>query len=160
MERLAIVNLETGEILSERVVMIGKTPTMVDKGYVKVFITFLEDLIKDEDIVGKAGRLLLYVMKDVDWNNLEFYLFYKEACEDLGIDKTTFYRWLNALIEKEYIEPTKKKYIYKLKPYSFIKGDMKTTFEKELNLNDKKIKKQKEKEEKQEEKKKRKKKKE
>ncbi len=135
MEKLAIVNLETGEILSERVVMIGKTPTVIDRGYVKVFITFLEDIIKDEDIAGKAVRLLLYIMQKVDWNNLEFYLFYKEACKDLGIDKTTFYRWLDILIEKGHIEKTEKKYIYKLKPYSFIKGDMKTTFEKELGLN-------------------------
>jgi predicted transcriptional regulator len=135
MERLAIINLETGEILSERVVMIGKTPTMVDKGYIKVFITFLEDIIKDEDIAGKAVRLLLYIMQKVDWNNLEFYLYHKQVCEELKISKKTFYIWLNTLIEKGHIEKTEKKYIYKLKPYSFIKGDMKTTFEKEIGLN-------------------------
>ena len=135
MEKLAIINLETGEILSERVVMIGKTPTVIDKGYVKVFITFLEDIVKDEDIVGKAVRLLLYIMNKVDWNTLEFYLYHKQVCKELKISKKTFYVWLNTLIEKGHIEKTEKKYIYKLKPYSFIKGDMKTTFEKELGLN-------------------------
>jgi predicted transcriptional regulator len=135
MEKLAIINLETGEILSERVVMIGKTPTVIDKGYVKVFITFLEDIVKDEDIVGKAVRLLLYIMNKVDWNTLEFYLYHKQVCKELKISKKTFYVWLNTLIEKGHIEKTEKKYIYKLKPYSFIKGDMKTTLEKEIGLN-------------------------
>jgi predicted transcriptional regulator len=156
MRKLGIVDLETGEILAQQVI-IGKKPTMIDKNYVKVFITFLEDVIKDEDIVGKAVRLLLHIINKVDWNTLEVYIFYKEICKELDINDATFYRWLNTLIEKEYIEKTDKKYIYKIKPYSFIKGDMKTTFEKELNLNDKKIKKQKEKEEKQQDKKKRKK---
>jgi predicted transcriptional regulator len=134
MRKLGIVDLETGEILAQQVI-IGKKPTMVDKGYVKVFITFLEDIIKDEDIVGKAVRLLLHIINKVDWNTLEVYIFYKEICEEMDITYKTFYNWLNTLIEKEYIEPTKKKYIYRIKPYSFVKGDMKTTFEKELGLN-------------------------
>ncbi|MGC8771848.1 MAG: hypothetical protein ACP5Q5_11440, partial [Brevinematia bacterium] len=65
----------------------------------------------------------------------EFYLYHKQVCEELKISKKTFYIWLNTLIEKGHIEPTSRKYIYKLKPYSFIKGDMKTTFEKEIGLN-------------------------
>jgi hypothetical protein len=158
MEKLGIINLETGEILAEQVI-IGKKPTVVDKNYVKVFVTFLQDVVVDEDIAGKSIRLLLYIMQKVDWNNLEFYLYHKQACKDLDINKTTFYRWLDTLIEKDYIEKTDKKYIYKIKPYSFIRGDMKTTFEKELNLNDKKIKKEKEREEKLKDKKERKKKK-
>jgi hypothetical protein len=135
MEKLGIINLETGEILEERLIMIGKKETKIDRGYIKVFITFLQDIVEDEDITGKAVRLLLYIMQKVDWNNLEFYLFYKEACKDLGINKTTFYRWLYTLIEKDYIEETERKYIYKLKPYSFIKGDMGTTFKREIGLN-------------------------
>ncbi len=134
MRKLGLVDLETGEILAEQVI-IGKKPTLVDKGYIKVFITFLEDVIKDEDIVGKAVRLLLHIMNKVDWNTLEFYLYHKQACEDLGISKKTFYLWLNTLIEKDYIEKTDRKYIYRIKPYCFVKGDMKTTFEKELRLN-------------------------
>ena len=133
MEKLGIINLETGEILEERLLIIGKKPTKVDKAYIKVFITFLQDVIEDDEIVAKAIRLLLYIMqKKVDWNTLEFYLFYREACKELNINKTTFYRWLNILIKKGYIEETDRKYIYKIKPYSFIKGDMKTTLENEL----------------------------
>jgi hypothetical protein len=160
MKNLMIVDRNTGEVLVDHFVMVGKKPTVVDKNYVKVFVAFLEDIVVDEDIAGKSIRLLLHIMNKVDWNTLEVYIFYKEICEELGITYKTFYNWLNTLIEKEYLEETKRKYIYKIKPYSFIKGDMKTTFENELNLNDKKIKKQKEKEEKQKDKKKRKKKKE
>jgi len=133
-KKIGIVDLETGEILAEQVI-IGKKPTMIDKGYVKVFITFLEDIVEDEDIAGKSIRLLLHIMNKVDWNTLEVYIFYKEICEELKITYKTFYNWLNTLIEKDYIEPTKRKYIYKIKPYSFIKGDMGTTFKKELGLN-------------------------
>ena len=122
--KIGLVDLETGEVLEDRVFFIGKRPTKVDKGFVKVFVGFLEDLLEDEEVLGKSARLLLYAVKNADWNKLEVYLHHKTVCKDLGIAKRTYHYWLKTLTEKGYLERTEKPHIYKLKPYSFVKGSM------------------------------------
>jgi hypothetical protein len=134
MEKIGIVNLETGEILSERLLVIGKKPTKIDKGFIKVFITFLEDVITNQEIAGGPIRLLLYLVKHMNYNDLTVFIDTKKVLEDLGIKKATYHLWKKKLIKEGYIEKVNP-YVYKIKPYSFIKGDMKTTFEKELGLN-------------------------
>jgi hypothetical protein len=134
MEKLAIVNLETGEILEERLLVIGKKPTKIDKGFIKVFITFLEDVITNQEIAGGPIRLLLYLVKHMNYNDLTVFIDTKKVLKDLGIKKATYHLWKKKLIKEGYIEKVNP-YVYKIKPYSFIKGNMKNTLENELGLN-------------------------
>lgn len=134
MEKLGIINLETGEILEERLLIVGKKPTKIDKGFIKVFITFLEDVITNQEIAGGPIRLLLYLVKHMNYNDLTVFIDTKKVLTDLGIKKATYHLWKKKLIKEGYIEKVNP-YVYKIKPYSFVKGDMKTTFEKELGLN-------------------------
>ncbi|MGC8735087.1 MAG: hypothetical protein ACP5RD_08720, partial [bacterium] len=60
MENLIIVNKNTGEILEENVLIVGRKAYKIDKGYIKVFVTFLYDIVEDESIAGKSIRLLMY----------------------------------------------------------------------------------------------------
>ncbi len=119
---LKLINGETGEVVEDKVIVFGRKPT--DTGYVKVFVTFLEDVVLNEKVAGKAIRLLLYAVHKVNWNNLEVYLFHKTVCEHLGISKKTYFRWLKELMDNGYIEDTDNKYVYRLKPYSCVKGSM------------------------------------
>jgi hypothetical protein len=153
-QRLALIDLETGEIIENQVLLIGNKPYKVDKGYIKVFIAFLYDMIEDDTIAGKSIRLLLYMLSKLDYNTYEITIIPQEAIRDLGITRQTFYNWLDTLIEKKIIEKINR-YKYSLKPYTAIKGNSKTAAENDL-LNNKK---EKEREEKQKDKKERKKKK-
>lgn len=126
-----LLDKRTGEIIEANVLLIGKKPTKVDRGFVKVFIAFLEDLIEDKEISGKAVRLLLYMLKNLNHNTLEVYINPKEAMEDLQISNFTFYTWLKQLQEKGIIEK-KATNLFKLKPYTAIKGDTSKTIEKEI----------------------------
>jgi len=129
-KRLGIVDLETGEILEERVLFIGKRKTEIDRGYVKVFIAFLEDIVSDEEVVGKAIRLLLYMLKSLDYDSLTLTVIPRKAIEELEIQKDTYHRWVNTLIAKGILEKVDR-YTYRLKPYTFIKGSTKRAKEKE-----------------------------
>mgnify|MGYP001626240427 CR=1 FL=1 len=119
---LALVDRNTGEVIEDRVVFFGKKKT--DTGFIKVFVGFLEDMVMDTKVAGKAIRLLLYAVHKVNWNNLEVYLFYKDVVKELGIDKNTYFRWLKVLLNNGYMEATERKYIYRLKPYTFVMGSM------------------------------------
>jgi len=130
LEKLGVVNLETGEILEEKVLFIGKRKTEIDKGYVKVFIAFLEDVVSDEEIAGKAIRLLLYLLKSLDYDSLTLRVIPSYAIRDLKISRDTYHRWVNSLIEVGILEKVDR-YTYKLKPYTFIRGSSKRAKEKE-----------------------------
>ena len=125
--KLMLVN-EAGEVIADEVLIFGKKP-YVDKGFVKVFVAFLQDIVLDEEISGKAVRLLLYVIERMDYNSLTVYLYYKDVCKDLNISLRTFYNWLNALIRKGYLERVAPN-LYRLRPYTAVKGYIDT--EKEL----------------------------
>jgi hypothetical protein len=164
-KKVCLADTETGEVLTDYVFFIGKKPTKIDKGFVKIFVAFLEDIITDKEIGGKAIRLLLSLSNDINWNSLEVYIYPKREAKRLKVSEKTIYRWLETLIRKKIISPTEKKYIYKIKVYSVIKGSMTQAIENELKelekINqDEETNQDEEKEEKQEEKKKRKKKKE
>ncbi len=130
-ENIALVNKATGEIIEDKVLVIGRTPTYKkDKGFVKVFVTFLTDVVTDEEISGKAIRLLLHIVEQMDYNSLTVYLDREEIMEMLDISVKTYYNWLNALIDKGYIKKISS-YKYKLEPYNFVKGTMDEAIKKE-----------------------------
>jgi hypothetical protein len=130
--KVCLTDMETGEVLTDYVFFIGNKMRKVDKGFVKIFVAFLDDIIEDKEIGGKAIRLLLSVMNDINWNSLEVYIYPKREARRLKVSEKTIYRWLDVLIEKEILFPTDRKYIYKIKVYSVIKGSMTEAIENEL----------------------------
>jgi Fe-S-cluster containining protein len=159
MEKLVIMNKETGEIITD-VFLLGKKPKYVkknvDKGFVKIFIGFLYDLVEDQEVIGGPVRLLLYMVERMDFNKLTVIINPEEVIKDLNISERTYHKWKKVLLKKEYIKKVNP-YVYEIKPFSFSKGNMKATLEREIEVCNQ-IKKQKERRERVEEKKKRKKK--
>ncbi len=121
MSRYAIIDKETGEIVIDDALFIGKKPHYVDKGFIKIFVAFLKDIVEDKDIAGKSIRLLFYMLEQLDYNSYTIRIIPKYAQETLDITKDTYYRWLNTLIEKGIIEKIDT-YTYKLNPYVAVKG--------------------------------------
>ncbi len=121
--KVTIYNPKTGEIVEEyeKVLIIGKKPYL-DRDFVKVFTVFLRDIL-DEEMGKGAWRLLLYCVSNIDYNSLEFHLVPDKVSSDLNVHKTTFYNWLKTLLNRGYIEKVATN-IYKLKPYTAIKGSM------------------------------------
>ena len=128
---LALINTDTGEILEHNVLIIGRKPKYIDRGYIKIFVTFLQDIVSNSKVSGKAIRLLLYMIERLNFNDLTVYIDYKEAIRDLGISPKTFYNWIRILEEEGYIQKVKP-YIYRVKAYSAVKGDMGKAMENEI----------------------------
>ena len=99
MSELALINKRTGEIIEDNVLFIGRKPYKVDKGFVKIFVAFLKDIVEDDEIAGKAIRLLFYMIEKMDYNSYTITLIPKYAQEDLKIGRDTYYRWINTLIK-------------------------------------------------------------
>lgn len=135
MGRYAIIDKETGEILEEDVLLIGKRPYKVDKGYVKVFITFLKDIVDNPKIAGKSIRLLFYMIEEcMDYESLRITIIPKYAIETLNISDRTYRNWIKDLIEVGILKKVDN-FTYYLKPYTFIKGNMSKAIEKGLKNN-------------------------
>jgi len=115
---------ETGEVLEEfeQAIFIGRKP-YVDRGYIKLFVAFLSDVLEDEFLGTGAWRLLLYAIRRLDYDTLTVAIGPKEAMANLDISKATFYRWLSILLARGYLEKLDIN-IYRLKPYSAVRGQM------------------------------------
>lgn len=118
--RYTIIDNETGEVVTNDGMFIGKDP-YVEKGWRKVFVGFLTDIIADGEIVGKAARLLLWMIGELRFNSLEVYMSERIVCEELGIKPATYYRWVKTLIEKGLIEKVDTN-LYRLVPYTAVNG--------------------------------------
>ena len=115
----------TGEI--KNILLIGN-PEEFDKNFVKVFHAFTEALIKDEDIAGKAIRLLFWIMKQLENGSIEFYMHYSVIKEELGISTDTYYRWKKTLESKGIIKKVRPN-IYMINPACIVKGKGHTLIE-------------------------------
>ena len=133
MSRYMVVDKETGEVIIPDFMMIGKKPKYVDKGFIKIFIAFLSDIVENQKIAGKAIRLLFYMLENLDYNSYTIRIIPKYAKEDLKVSYDTLYRWLDNLIEEEIITKIDT-YTYKLNPYVAVKGNKKKALEKELGV--------------------------
>lgn len=133
MSKYAIINKETGEVVQDDVLFIGRKPKYVDKGFVKIFVAFLSDIVEDDEIAGKAIRLLFYMLEQMDYNSYTIRIIPKYAQEELKIGKMTYYRWINVLIEKGIITKVDT-YTYKLNPYVAVKGNKKKALENEIGV--------------------------
>jgi len=130
--RITFYNEKTGEIYEEtdRVLIIGKNPYTRDKNFVKIFVAFLIDVIQDRELGSGAWRLLLYAIQNMDFNSLRVYMVPEETAEKLGVTKRTFYNWLRVLVKNGYLEKIATN-IYRIKPYTAIKGNMEQTLKTE-----------------------------
>ncbi len=115
----------TGEV--KDILLIG-SPEEFDKNFTKVFHAFTEALIKDNEIAGKAIRLLFWIMKQIETGNIEFYMHYKDIKEELGVSADTFYRWKKTLESKGIIRKIKPN-LYQLNPACVVKGKGHTLLE-------------------------------
>jgi len=137
MSKYAIIDKETGEII-EDILLIGKKPKYIDKGFIKIFVAFLSDVVEDNEIAGKAIRLLFYMLEQLDYNSYTVKIIPRYAQEELKIGKMTYYRWLNTLIKKGIITKIDT-YTYKLNPYVAVRGNMKKALDNEIEEIQKKI---------------------
>jgi len=133
MSKYMVVNKETGEVVIPDFMMVGKKPKYIDKGFIKIFVAFLSDIVENQKIAGKAIRLLFYMLEQLDYNTYTITLIPKYAMEDLGVSRDTFYRWLNDLIEEGIITKVDT-YTYKLNPYVAVKGNSKKAMENDLRV--------------------------
>jgi len=133
MSRYMVVDKETGEVVINDFMMVGRKPKYIDKGFIKIFVAFLSDIVENQKIAGKAIRLLFYMLEQLDYNTYTITLIPKYAMEDLGVSRDTFYRWLNDLIEERIITKVDT-YTYKLNPYVAVKGNTKKALDKEVGV--------------------------
>ncbi len=120
-QRVGLVDMDTGEVLEEKVLFIGNKPYRVDRGYIKVFVSFLYDVVDDREVAGKSIRLLLYMLSKIDFNTYEMIVLPQDAMRELQISKQTYYNWLDTLIDRGFIERVDR-YKYRLRPYIAVKG--------------------------------------
>jgi hypothetical protein len=129
--KMTFYDERTGEIIAEedRVVIFGRRP-YVDKGFIKFFVAFLRDMLEDKDILKGPVKLFLYAVDKAEFDSLRVTIVPQEAIRDLGITRGTFYNWLKVLLDKGYMEKIAVN-VYRLKPYSAVKGQMSKAIETE-----------------------------
>ena len=130
--KYSIIDNETGEVIADDAMFIGKK-AFIDKGFRKIFVGFLRDIVLDKEIAGKAIRLLLYIIENLKANDLTIMLYWKIVCEELNITQGTYYNWLNTLLEKKILEKTEIPNLYRLIPFSAVNGQMGKAIEKSFN---------------------------
>jgi len=121
---MVLYDEETGQILDEvdRAVFVGHK-AFLDRDFVKLFVAFLRDVLENRRLGKGAWRLLIYAIKNLDYNSLQVTIVPQQAMKALNISEVTFYRWLKVLLEDGYLEKLNAN-IYRLKPYTAIKGQM------------------------------------
>jgi len=130
--KVIFYNERTGEIYEEvdRTLFIGKQPYIRDRNFIKVFVGFLVDVLEDRELGSGAWRLLIHAIQNMDYNSLRVYMVPEETAEKLGVTKRTFYNWLRILLKNGYLEKIATN-IYRIKPYTAIRGNMKQTLKTE-----------------------------
>ena len=122
---ITLYDRDTGQVIEtiDRAIFFGHKP-FLDKGFVKIFVAFLRDMLEDDKYLKGPVRLFLYAVNLMNYEDLQVTIIPQKAMKDLGISKDTFYRWLNANLKKGYMEKIATN-VYRLKPYTAIKGQMK-----------------------------------
>ncbi len=82
---------------------------------------FTEALISDNEIAGKAIRLLFWIIKELETGRIEFYMDYQTIKEELKVSKDTYHRWKRVLEKKGIIKKVKTN-LYQLNPACVVKG--------------------------------------
>ncbi len=123
--KMMLYDEETGEILetADRAIFFGHK-AFLDKGFIKIFVAFLRDILEDKEVLKGPVKLFLYAVDLMNYEDLQVSIVPEKAMKDLGIGRRTFYRWLSVLLRKGYMEKIATN-VYRLKPYTAIKGQMK-----------------------------------
>jgi len=117
-----VVNPETGEVEKRLVRIWDEYEKSLDKNFVKVFDAFTKDLLLDEEISGKAIRLLFYIASILEYDKDIFYLSPTEVAKELNVNKVTVHRWLKILLNKRIILKTERRNWYRVNPYCIYRG--------------------------------------
>lgn len=123
MAKYMLVDKDTGEVVEPDVVLVGTKPFKVDRGFVKVFIAFLRDVVEDKELMAGPVRLLLYMLERMNPETLQIVVRQEDACKDLQAGARTYYRWVSTLQRKGIIKRLGAN-LYELKPYVAVKGKM------------------------------------
>ena len=121
-KKYSIIDKNTGEIVADDAMFIGQK-AFVDKGFRKVFVGFLRDVVLNKEVAGKAIRLLLWMIENLRANDLEIYMSERTVCSELEITRGTYFNWVKSLIKAKLIEKVDTN-LYKLIPYSAVNGQM------------------------------------
>jgi len=97
-----VIDPNTGEFIP--VMLFGQSNEFVDKNFSKIFHAFTRTLIADEEIAGKAIRLLFWIIDQLKPNDIHFYMSYKIITKELKIGRMTYFRWKKTLEEKNIIK--------------------------------------------------------
>jgi len=117
-----VINQETGEIGKRLVRVWDEYEKSLDKDFVKVFDAFTKDLLLDEEISGKAIRLLFYIASILEYEKDTFYLSPSEVAKELKVSERTVYYWLKTLLNKKIILKTGRRNWYKVNPHCIYRG--------------------------------------
>jgi hypothetical protein len=122
---ITLYDKDTGKVIEtiDRAIFFGHK-AFLDKGYVKIFVAFLRDMLEDEEVLKGPAKLFLYAVDLMNYEDLQVTIVPKKAMKDLDISEKTLYRWLKVLLTKGYMEKIAVN-VYRLKPYTAIKGQMK-----------------------------------
>jgi hypothetical protein len=121
----------TGEVIQEfdRAIFIGSRP-YVDTGFTKFFVAFLFDVLADPEYGKGAWRLLVYIATKLDYDSLEVFIVPDRVAKEIGVDRTSVYKWLRVLLKKGVLEK-RATHLYRLRPYTVVKGQMSKAIETE-----------------------------
>jgi len=117
-----VINRETGEIEQRKVRIWDEYEKSLDKDFVKVFDAFTKDLLLDDEISGKAIRLLFYIASILEYEKDTFYLSPSGVAKELNVTERTVYYWLKTLLKKKIILKDERRNWYKINPYCVYKG--------------------------------------
>ena len=117
-----VINQETGEVEKRLVRVWDEYEKSLDKNFVKVFDAFTKDLLLDEEISGKAIRLLFYIASILEYDKDTFYLSPSEVAKELNVHRITVQKWIKILLKKRIILKTERRNWYKVNPYCIYKG--------------------------------------
>ena len=117
-----VVNPETGEVEKRLVRVWDEYEKSLDKDFVKVFDAFTKDLLLDEEISGKAIRLLFYIASILDYDKDIFYLSPSEVAKELNVSDRTVRKWKEILLKKRIILKTERRNWYKVNPHCIYRG--------------------------------------
>jgi len=129
--RVIFYDERTGEVIEEvdRAVFIGHKP-YADKGFAKFFVAFLLDILEDPDYGQGAWRLLVYIATHLDYDTLEIFIVPERVAKEMGVTRQAVYKWLSVLLRKGILEK-RATHLYRLRPYTVIKGQMSKATESE-----------------------------
>ena len=117
-----VINQETGEIEQRKVRVWDEYEKSLDKDFVKVFDAFTKDLLLDEEISGKAIRLLFYIASILEYDKEEFYLSPTVVARELKVHRDTVHKWIRILLSKKIIIKTQRRNWYKVNPHCIYRG--------------------------------------